>query len=114
MSNLRTWQRKYLIGAAAIAPISPFLLLQGQITRWKVGILPDADVFITSASDPLLAIEYHRGFTHALAFIPLGGAIAALPWLAAKKNRRQWKPVMGAALAAYAHRFTMTGARAAD
>ena len=43
MSNLRTWQRKYLIGAAAIAPISPFLLLQGQITRWKVGILPDAD-----------------------------------------------------------------------
>lgn len=31
-----------MIGAAAIAPISPFLLLQGQITRWKVGILPDA------------------------------------------------------------------------
>ncbi len=43
MSNLRSWQRKYLIGAAAIAPISPFLLLQGQITRWKVGILPDAE-----------------------------------------------------------------------
>ncbi|CAN5222771.1 SGNH/GDSL hydrolase family protein [soil metagenome] len=43
MSKLRTWQRKYLIGAAAIAPISPFLLLQGQITRWKVGILPDAE-----------------------------------------------------------------------
>ena len=25
-----------------IAPISPFLLMQGQIVRWKVGILPDA------------------------------------------------------------------------
>ena len=43
MSNLRRWQRRYLIGAAAIAPISPFLLLQGQITRWKVGLLPDAE-----------------------------------------------------------------------
>ena len=32
-----------MIGAAAIAPISPFLLLQGQITRWKVGVLPDAE-----------------------------------------------------------------------
>ena len=43
MSNLRRWQRRYLIGAAAIAPLSPFLLLQGQITRWKVGLLPDAE-----------------------------------------------------------------------
>lgn len=31
-----------MIWAAAIAPLTPFLLLQGQITRWKVGILPDA------------------------------------------------------------------------
>lgn len=30
------------MGALAIAPLSPFLLLQGQITRWKVGLLPDA------------------------------------------------------------------------
>ena len=41
-NNLRRWQRKFLIGAAMIAPISPFLLLQGQIIRWKVGVLPDA------------------------------------------------------------------------
>ena len=40
--NLRRLQRKYLLGAAAIAPISPFLYIQGQITRWKVGLLPDA------------------------------------------------------------------------
>lgn len=42
MSNLKVWQRKYLAGAALIAPIAPFLLLQGQVTRWKVGLLPDA------------------------------------------------------------------------
>ncbi len=40
--NLRSWQRRFIIGAAAIAPVSPFLLLQGQIIRWKVGVLPDA------------------------------------------------------------------------
>ena len=41
-SNLARWQRRYIAGAAMIAPISPFLLIQGQIVRWKVGLLPDA------------------------------------------------------------------------
>src|SRR5258708_34461957 len=41
-NNLRVWQRRFMIGAAAIVPISPFLLVQGQIVRWKVGVLPDA------------------------------------------------------------------------
>src|SRR6476661_3453466 len=40
--NLRRWQRRFIIGAALVAPISPFLYLQGQYTRWKVGVLPDA------------------------------------------------------------------------
>jgi lysophospholipase L1-like esterase len=31
-----------MIGAALIAPISPFLYLQGRFIRWKVGVLPDA------------------------------------------------------------------------
>lgn len=92
-----------LLGAAAAqALFDKQLGRKAALVGAVAGILPDADVFITSASDPLLAIEYHRGFTHALAFIPIGGTIAGLPWLATKKNRRQWKPVMGAALAAYA------------
>ena len=41
-NNLRRWQRRYLIGAAIVLPVSPFLYLQGQYTRWKVGVLPDA------------------------------------------------------------------------
>lgn len=40
--NLMRWQAIYLAGAAAILPISPFLYLQGQCTRRKVGLLPDA------------------------------------------------------------------------
>lgn len=66
------------------------------------GVLPDADVFIRSDADPLLEVEYHRGFTHALAFIPVGGALAGLPWLLRKKYRDRWKLVFGAAVAGYA------------
>ena len=40
--SLRKWQAKYFIGGAAVLPIAPLLLLQGQITRWKVGLLPGA------------------------------------------------------------------------
>lgn len=40
--NLRRWQAAYLAGAAAVLPVSPFLYLQGQYTRKKVGLLPDA------------------------------------------------------------------------
>ena len=42
------------------------------------GMLADADVLIQSSSDPLLNIEYHRHFSHALIFIPIGALIAAL------------------------------------
>jgi len=41
-ANLRRLQGRYLALGAAIAPIAPMLFLQGQITRWKVGLLPDA------------------------------------------------------------------------
>lgn len=41
-NQLRQLQRKYFIGAALVAPISPFLYLQGRYTRWKVGVLPPA------------------------------------------------------------------------
>jgi lysophospholipase L1-like esterase len=41
-ANLRRWQRRYLALGLGIAPVAPMLFLQGQITRWKVGLLPDA------------------------------------------------------------------------
>ncbi|MEZ6003726.1 MAG: metal-dependent hydrolase [Planctomycetota bacterium] len=40
------------------------------------GLLPDADVFIRSSADPLLAIEYHRGFTHGWVFQPVTALVA--------------------------------------
>ncbi len=42
------------------------------------GMAPDLDVLIRSSTDPLLFLEYHRQFTHALIFIPVGGLLCAL------------------------------------
>ncbi len=41
-TNLKRLQTRFMIGAAIVAPIAPFLFLQGSIARWKVGVLPDA------------------------------------------------------------------------
>ena len=38
---------------------------------------PDIDIFIRSTTDPLLALEYHRQFTHSLLFIPFGALVCA-------------------------------------
>lgn len=65
-------------------------------------LLPDVDALIRSSADPLLYAEFHRHFTHALAFIPIGGALAALPWLLARRTRPHWKAYLGAATAGYA------------
>ncbi|MCC5833225.1 MAG: metal-dependent hydrolase [Opitutales bacterium] len=35
------------------------------------GMFPDVDIFIRSETDPLLNIEYHRQFTHALIMVPV-------------------------------------------
>lgn len=46
------------------------------------GLVPDLDVLIRSANDPLLSIEYHRHFTHSVFFSPIGGLlVASLLWL---------------------------------
>lgn len=42
------------------------------------GLAPDLDALISSSADPLLNLDYHRHFSHALAFIPLGASIVAL------------------------------------
>lgn len=47
------------------------------IAGFAAGLLADADVLIRSSDDPLLFLEFHRHFTHALAFIPIGGLLAA-------------------------------------
>ena len=46
------------------------------------GMAADLDVLINSSTDPLLFLEYHRHFTHALVFIPFGALLVALAFRA--------------------------------
>jgi inner membrane protein len=68
-----------LIGAALpqAATRERRLLLRAGGFGFVAGLLADLDVLIRSAADPLLFLEYHRQFTHALVFVPVGGLLCA-------------------------------------
>ncbi len=91
-----------VLGAAAAQSVVGRRLERAWLIGLVGGVLPDADVLLQSVEDPLLAIEYHRQFTHALAFIPVGGLIAALPWILRSRHREQWRLILTAATIAYA------------
>jgi len=66
------------IGAAAAAIVcrkaeTRHALLLGALA----GAAPDLDVLIRSETDPLLSLQYHRHFTHALLIAPLIGLLVA-------------------------------------
>ena len=42
------------------------------------GAAPDLDVLIDSAEDPLLQLQYHRHFTHAIVMAPVIGSLVAM------------------------------------
>ncbi len=71
--------------AAAQAAARPKRFLAATLAGAAGGFLPDSDVLIRSSTDPLLSLEYHRHFTHSLAFIPIGGMLTAA--LCAKLSR---------------------------
>ena len=66
------------IGAAAAAIVcrkaeTRHALLLGALA----GAAPDLDVLIRSETDPLLALQYHRHFTHALLIAPFIGLLVS-------------------------------------
>lgn len=65
-------------GAVAGSAASPARLVVALALGAVAGMAADLDVFIRSAEDPLLFLDYHRQFTHALVFIPAGGLLCAL------------------------------------
>lgn len=92
-----------LLGAvAAKAVLGRRLGHAGWMIGAAAGMLPDVDFFIRSEADPLLNIELHRQFTHSLVAIPVGGALAALPWLTFRKFRIEWRSVLAASIVGYA------------
>ncbi len=71
---------QFCLGAAVAVAVS-----SREQARWAVliggvaGAVPDLDVLIRSAADPLLSLQYHRHFSHALIIAPMIGlGVAAL------------------------------------
>ena len=72
------------------------------------GMAADLDVLIRSSSDPILALEFHRQFTHSLIFIPIGGLICALFFyyvFAKKLNISFWQIYLFSSLGYLTHAF---------
>lgn len=68
-----------VLGAIAAAQVSkPKVFFLASVLGFLSGMAADLDVLIRSDVDPLLALEYHRQFTHSLIFIPVGGVLCAL------------------------------------
>ena len=77
-----------LVGATfsqSLADKSKYRL--ASVIGFGSALLADADVFISSSSDPLLNLEIHRQFTHSLFFIPFGALVVTiLAWWFVKKR----------------------------
>jgi inner membrane protein len=69
-----------LVGAAAAGAVNAKKELNtiAITTGFVCATLADLDVLFRSASDPLVAVEMHRQFTHSLLFIPAGALIGAM------------------------------------
>lgn len=71
---------QFSVGAAAAVALTrkPIEVRHALILGALAGGAPDLDVFIRSDTDPLLALVYHRHFTHSLLLAPVIGALVAL------------------------------------
>jgi inner membrane protein len=68
-----------LIGATASQSFADKRTFRAAaFTGLASAMLADLDVFLSSASDPLLNLELHRQFTHSIVFIPIGALVATL------------------------------------
>ena len=71
------------ISQGSLGAVLPQSVLQrenlGRLTLCGAlaGLAPDLDILISSDVDPLLFLIFHRQFTHALIFIPVGALIVA-------------------------------------
>ncbi len=96
------------ISQGAVGAVAPQVVLKREKLRVAAllgclaGLAPDLDVFIQSPTDPLLFLEYHRQFTHALVFIPIGAAIVAVALHGFARRRLRFRETYLACLLGYA------------
>jgi len=92
-----------LIGATvAQAGAKPNEVRLASLVGFCAPLLADADALIRSTEDPLLFLENHRHFTHALLFIPAGALLASLLLWPLLRKRLGFKRIYLYALLGYA------------
>jgi inner membrane protein len=89
---------------------------RGAAVGALAGVLPDADALIQSTTDPLLVLELHRHFTHALLFVPVIALLAALLAWPVLRGRMPFRRILryallGAAFAGVLDACTSYGTR---
>ena len=72
------------------------------VLGFAAALLADADVLISSPGDTLVNLEFHRHFSHALVFIPIGALLAALLAWPLLRKRLECKRIYLYALLGYA------------
>jgi inner membrane protein len=91
-----------LLGAAvAHAAYGRVLPRSAWLIGALAGVAADMDRFLRIPGDPVLELFLQQQFTHALAFIPTGGFLAALPFLCHPAFRGRRNQVLAAAMLAY-------------
>jgi inner membrane protein len=92
-----------VLGAAAAQSVMSRRLPKGAGLIGAIGgMAADLDIFIYSFNDPTVSWTFHRHFTHSLIFIPVGGLIAALPFLMMRRFKDHKREVALAAMIGYA------------
>jgi len=92
-----------LLGATiAQASAKPDEVKRASFVGFCAPLLADADALIRSSEDPLLVLENHRHFTHALVFIPVGALIVALLLWPLLRKRLGFKRIYYYAFLGYA------------
>jgi len=92
-----------LIGATVAQSFAkPNEVRLAAIIGFTAPLLADADALISSTEDPLLFLEYHRHFSHALIFIPIGALLATFLLWPFLKKRIEFKKIYLYAFLGYA------------
>ena len=98
------------LGAAAAQAVA-----RPEHARWAgllgglAGMAPDLDVLVRSKSDPLLFLEYHRQFSHAFAFIPVGALLCAVLLFPLARRRLSFGRTVGFCLVGHATHGVLDG-----
>jgi len=87
-----------LLGAALGYALSgPEVGKRAAVVSGVAALAPDLDALIRSSTDPLVALEYHRHFSHSLLFAPVGALIVAVcAWLVMQEKFQLTQAIVSA------------------